>query len=61
MIAQSVLITSQPVGTMFDYLFTGAGEMMPGSRIAPKGEIAFAGIGMNAAEHLVVRDGAPVQ
>jgi hypothetical protein len=44
-----VRITSQPVGALFDYLLTEAGE------------IGVLGIGMNTLDLLVVRAGTPVQ
>jgi hypothetical protein len=58
---ESVLVTSQPVGAMFDYLLTDEGEMPADKRLAFKGEIGVLSIGMNTVELLVVQNGAPVQ
>jgi len=58
---EDVLITSQPVGAMFDYLLTDSGAMTPDRRAAFKSEIGIVGIGMNTVDLLVVRNGAPVQ
>jgi hypothetical protein len=56
-----VRITSQPVGAMFDYLLTDAGEMPVDRGVAFKGEIGILGIGFNTLDLLVVRGGSPVQ
>jgi hypothetical protein len=56
-----VLVTSQPVGAMFDYLLTNDGEMTPDKRMAFKGEIGVLSIGMNTLELLVVSNGAVMQ
>jgi hypothetical protein len=57
----SVRITSQPVGVMFDYLLDPDGQMLPSRRAAFKGEIGILGIGMNTMDLLVVRNGSPIQ
>ena len=61
MTVEGVLITSQPVGAMFDYLLTDSGTMTPDKRAAFKSEIGILGIGMNTVELLVVRNGTPLQ
>jgi hypothetical protein len=58
---ESVLITSQPVGAMFDYLLSDDGAMTIAKQAAFHGEIGILSIGMNTVESLVVRNGAPVQ
>jgi hypothetical protein len=58
---EEVLITSQPVGAMFDYLLTDEGAMTLAKRTAFRSEIGILGIGMNTVDLLVVRNGAPVQ
>ena len=58
---ETVRVTSQPVGAMFDYLLTDTGEMPLDRRTAFKGEIGILGIGMNTLDLLVVRNGTPVQ
>jgi hypothetical protein len=58
---EAVRITSQPVGAMFDFLLTDAGEMPVDRRIVFKGEIGILGVGMNTLDLLVVRNGSPVQ
>ena len=57
----NVLVTSQPVGAMFDYLLTAEGEMPSDKRAAFKGEIGVLSIGMNTVELLVVSNGAVLQ
>jgi hypothetical protein len=57
----NVLVTSQPVGAMFDYLLTEEGDMPSDRRQGFKGEIGVLSIGMNTVELLVVSNGAPVQ
>ena len=57
----SVGITSQPVGAMFDYLLDDEGRMAVHRRTAFKGEMGVLGIGMNTVDLLVVRGGSPVQ
>ena len=56
-----VLITSQPVGAMFDYLLNEDGRMPADRRRAFRGELGVIGIGMNTLDLLVVRGGSPVQ
>mgnify|MGYP000327275332 CR=1 FL=1 len=58
---ESVRITSQPVGAMFDYLLTDEGNMPVDRRSIFKHEIGILSIGMNTVELLVVRGGALVQ
>lgn len=57
----NVLVTSQPVGAMFDYLINDDGDMPHDRRLAFKSEIGVLSIGMNTVELLVVSNGAPVQ
>jgi hypothetical protein len=57
---ENVIVASQPVGAMFDYLLTSRGEMTPDKRLVFKGEIGVLGIGMNTVDLLVVKGGAPV-
>jgi hypothetical protein len=57
----NVLVTSQPVGAMFDYLLTMDGEMTQEKRLVFRGEIGVLSVGMNTVEMLVVSNGAPVQ
>jgi len=61
MTIDNVLMTSQPVGAMFDYLLTDTGEMPTDRHVAFRGEIGILGIGMNTVELLVVSNGAPMQ
>ncbi len=61
MTVEEVLITSQPVGAMFDYLLTPEGSMTVVRKAAFQNEIAVLSIGMNTVDLLVVRNGAPVQ
>ena len=58
---EKVMITSQPVGAMFDYLLSESGQMPPDRRETFKGELGIIGIGMNTLDLLVVRSGSPVQ
>ena len=58
---ESVAITSQPVGAMFDYLLTDDGMMTADRKAIFKKELGILGIGMNTVDLLVVRGGAPVQ
>ena len=57
----SVRLTSQPVGAMFDFLLADDGAMPPGRRAGFEAEIGVVGIGLNTVELLVVRHGSPVQ
>ena len=61
MTVESVRLTSQPVGAMFDYLLTDEGNMPAGRRMSFRGEIGILSIGMNTVELLVVREGVLVQ
>ncbi len=58
---ETVLVASQPVGAMFDYLLDENGNMPAQRRLAFQAELGIMGIGMNTLELLVVRNGAPVQ
>jgi hypothetical protein len=60
-VVESVLITSQPVGAMFDYLLTDDGGMASARQAAFHGELGVLSVGMNTVELLAVRNGAPVQ
>ncbi len=57
---ENVVVASQPVGAMFDYLLNNRGEMTPDKRLVFKQEIGVLGIGMNTVDLLVVKSGAPV-
>lgn len=57
---ENVIVASQPVGAMFDYLLNARGEMAPDKKMVFKGEIGVLGIGMNTVDLLVVKSGAPV-
>jgi hypothetical protein len=61
LLVDSVLTTSQPVGTMFDYLLDESGSMSAQRRLVFEGELGVMGIGMNTLDLLVVRNGSPVQ
>jgi hypothetical protein len=61
LVVDSVRITSQPVGAMFDYLLTDQGQMLASRSAAFAGEIGVLGIGMNTLDLLVVRKGSPVE
>ena len=58
---QTVRITSQSVGAMFDYLLDDEGQMPTDRRRAFRSELGVVGIGMNTLDLLVVRNGSPVQ
>jgi len=58
---QTVRITSQSVGAMFDYLLDDEGRMAADRRRAFRHELGVVGIGMNTVDLLVVRNGSPVQ
>jgi hypothetical protein len=57
----NVVVASQPVGAMFDFLLTDKGEMLPEKKLLFKKEIGILGIGMNTVDLLVVNAGAPVE
>ena len=57
----NVIVASQPVGAMFDFLLTDKGEMLPEKKLLFKKEIGILGIGMNTVDLLVVNAGAPVE
>jgi hypothetical protein len=56
----TVVVASQPVAAMFDYLLTDKGEMLPEQKMIFKKEIGILGIGMNTVDLLVVSNGAAV-
>ena len=56
----SVLVTSQPVGAMFDYLLNNDGTTDKTREKVSKGEIGVLSVGMNTIELLVVQGGSPV-
>ena len=57
---QTVRVTSQSVGAMFDYLLTDEGQMPADRRRAFKTELGVFSVGMNTVDLLVVRNGSPV-
>jgi hypothetical protein len=58
---ENVIVASQPVGAMFDYLLNARGEMTPERKTIFKKEIGVMGIGMNTVDLLVVQSGSPVE
>ena len=58
---ENVIVASQPVGAMFDYLLNDRGEMPPEKKVQFKREIGILGVGMNTVDLLVVNAGAPVE
>ena len=58
---ENVIVASQPVGSMFDYLLNTRGEMTPDRKVVFKKEIGVMGIGMNTVDLLVVQGGSPVE
>jgi hypothetical protein len=54
----SVVVASQPVAAMFDYLLDDKGEMSPDKKVIFKKEIGILGIGMNTVDLLGVSAGA---
>ena len=58
---ESVDVTSQAAGTMFDYFLDDQGEFIPARKPAYKQEIGIVSVGMNTLELLVIRNGAPVE
>ncbi len=56
----SVVVASQPVAAMFDFLLTDKGEMPPEKKLLFKREIGILGIGMNTVDLLAVSNGAAV-
>ncbi|MBN1139299.1 MAG: ParM/StbA family protein [Anaerolineae bacterium] len=58
---ESVDVTSQAAGTMFDYFLDDQGEFIPSRKPAYKQEIGIVSVGMNTLELLVIRNGAPVE
>ena len=58
---QSVDVTSQAAGAMFDYFLDEQGEFIPARKPDYKKEIGIVSVGMNTLELLVIRNGAPVE
>jgi hypothetical protein len=56
----SVLVISQPVGAMFDYLLNRDGTTDKSREKVSKEEIGVLSVGMNTIELLVIQDGRPV-
>jgi hypothetical protein len=54
----SVVVASQPVAAMFDFLLDEKGEMLPDKKAIFKKEIGVLGIGMNTVDLLGVSAGA---
>ena len=54
---QSVNVTSQPVGALFDYLLDAEGSFVPEHKAHFRAEIGVVSVGMNTVELLVVRGG----
>ena len=50
-----VILTSQPVGALFDYAFDDAGEYIPGREDAMLDEFGVVSVGFNTLELLVVQ------
>ncbi len=57
---QSVAITSQPVGALFDFLLDDAGSFIPTRKALFRAEIGVVAIGMSSIEMLVTRAGQVV-
>jgi hypothetical protein len=55
----SIKITSQPAGALFDYLLDDQGAFIPARRSQSDREIGVLSIGMNTVELMVARGGAP--
>ena len=58
---QSVDVTSQAAGAMFDYFLDEQGDFIPTRKPDYKREIGIVSVGMNTLELLVIRNGAPVE
>ncbi len=58
---QTVKITSQATGALFDYLLDAQGGFIPANKGHIKKELGIMSIGFNTVELLVVQDSAPVQ
>ncbi|MBP7998702.1 MAG: hypothetical protein KA314_30405 [Chloroflexi bacterium] len=58
---QSVKITSQATGALFDYLLDDEGAFIPNHKGDIKKELGIMSIGFNTVELLVVQNSAPVQ
>ena len=56
----NVVVASQPVAAMFDFLLDDRGEMPPDKKLLFKKEIGVLGIGMNTVDLLDVDNGAAV-
>ena len=58
---ESVDVTSQAAGSMFDYFLDEQGEFIPARKPDYKKEVGIVNAGMNTLELLVIRNGAPVE
>ncbi|MBL7162101.1 MAG: ParM/StbA family protein [Anaerolineales bacterium] len=58
---ETVKVTSQATGALFDHVLDEQGHFNPGGRVALKKEIGIISVGFNTVELLVVRDKKPVQ
>ncbi len=56
---ETVKITSQAAGALFDYLLDDAGAFIPARKVHFDKEIGVISVGMNTVELLVTRSGAP--
>lgn len=56
-----VSVTSQAVGSLYDFLLTGEGRMTPPKRAAHQREIGICNIGFNTVDLLVARRGSLLQ
>ena len=55
------IVTTQPVGALFDYLLDEDGNFIKERKAAFKAEVGIISVGFNTVELLVVRDKQPVQ
>ncbi len=58
---KQAIVTSQPVGALFDYLLDEEGKFIKERKSAFKQEVGIISVGFNTVELLVVRDKQPVQ
>jgi len=58
---ETVSVTPQPVGALFDYVLDAKGEYQPERKGALSKEVGVCSIGFNTIELLVIRDKAPVE
>lgn len=58
---ESVLVTPQPVGALFDYVLDNQGDFIKERKAVLNAEIGVVSIGFNTIELLVIRDKAPVE